>query len=134
MLTFSAPMRAVSSSQTTSVLIPFNWVSDRNLCDRPLVLRGLHLDFDITIFAILSWVDIDDSPDGPDSTNRVGILHDDYFIHSHSVLFSIPFLSSGQRPEHVSGPTSPEGVHHLLYEFDFMSWIPGFMLCNEMGA
>ena len=68
------------------------------------VIGLLYSEVDVWIFnsAILSWVDIDDSSDGPVSTNRVGIFHDDYVIHSHSALFSIPLLSGDQRREHVS--------------------------------
>ena len=119
-------MWAVSSSLTASVPVSFCWVNDHNLCDKPFILRGWHLDFYISNSAILSWVDIDDSSDGPVFTNRVGIFHDDYVIHSHSALFSILLLSGDQRREHVSGPTSPEGVHYHLYEFDSMPWVPGF--------
>ena len=75
--------------------------------------------------AIHSWVNINDSSDGPVSANRVGIFHDDYVIHSHGALFSVPLLSRDQRREHVSGSTSPEGVYYLLYEFDSMLWVPG---------
>ena len=118
-------MRAVLSPLTTSVLLSFCWVNDHNLCDRPFILRGWCLDFYISNSAIHSWVDIDDSSDGPVSTNRVGIFHDNFVIHSHSALFSIPHLSVDQRRKHISGPTSPEGVQFLLYEFDYMLWVPG---------
>lgn len=109
-----------------SAIVSFCGVNDYNLCNQPLILWGWRLNPNIPNSAILSWVGIDDSSNGPVSTIGVRILHSDYVIHSFGAPFSIPLPSRNQWRKHVSGLTSPEGIHYLLYKLDPLLGVPGF--------
>lgn len=107
-----------------SVLVSLWGVNDHNLRNWSLILRGWHFNFDVPNIVIPSREYGNDYFDSPVSTNRIGILHYDYLIHSHRILLSIPLLSWDQWRKHTSGLTSPEGVHYLLHQLDSMSGVP----------
>lgn len=104
----------------SSVLVSLWGVNDHNLCNWSLILRGWHFNFDVPNIFIPFREYVNDSFDSPVSTNRIGILHYDYLIHSHRILLSIPLLSWDQWRKHTSGLRSPEGVHYLLHQLDSM--------------
>lgn len=109
-----------------SVLVSLWGVNDHSLCNWSLILRGWHFNFDVPNIVIPFREYVNDSFDSPVSTNRIGILHYDYLIHSHRILLSIPLLSWDQWRKHTSGLTSPEGVHYLLHQLDSMLGVPSF--------
>lgn len=86
-----------------SVLVSLWGVNDHNLCNWSLILRGWHFNFDVPNIVIPFREYVNDSFDSPVSTNRIGILHYDYLIHSHRILLSIPLLSWDQWRKHTSG-------------------------------
>lgn len=109
-----------------SVLVSLWGVNDHSLCNWSLILRGWHFNFDVPNIVIPFREYVNDSFDSPVSTNRIGILHYDYLIHSHRILLSIPLLSWDQWRKHTSGLTSPEGVHYSLHQLDSMLGVSKF--------